>query len=93
MPNKHTLSPLFRQALLAMLADPDGALTRIPGGYYCPKGTNHPVFTARTIRAMQRDGLVKLDAELCTSRVDFTNEGRAAAVQLKEALDAQAGAA
>jgi hypothetical protein len=93
MSNKHILPPLQRQALLSMLADPERALTRVPGGFYCPANWPHPVFTGRTIKAMERDGLVKLDAPLCTTRVEFTDEGAAIATQLHEADQAQAGAA
>ncbi|HDS1834352.1 TPA: hypothetical protein QEM98_000437 [Stenotrophomonas maltophilia] len=93
MSDKHTLPPLQRQALLSMLADPERALTRVPGGFYCPASRPHPVFTGRTVKAMERDGLVKLDAPLCTTRVDFTEEGLAIATRLHEADQAQAGAA
>lgn len=92
MSNKHILPPLQRQALLSMLADPERALTRA-GGFYCPASSPHPVFTGRTVKAMERDGLVKLDAPFCTSRVDLTDEGLAIATQLHEADQAQAGAA
>lgn len=92
MSNKHILPPLQRQALLSMLADPERALTRA-GSFYSPASTPHPAFTGRTIKAMERDGLVKLDAPFCTARVDFTDEGMAIATQLHEAEQAQAGAA
>lgn len=93
MPTKQAIPPLQRQALLSMLADPERALTRVPGGFYCPAGKQHPVFTGRTVKAMDRDGLVKLDAPLCTTRADLTAEGLAVATQLHEAEQAQRGAA
>ncbi len=92
MSNKHILPPLQRQALLSMLADPERALTRADG-FYCPANSPHPAFTGRTIKAMERDGLVKLDVPFCTTRVDFTDEGLAIATQMHEADQVQAGAA
>lgn len=93
MSQKQPLPPLHRQALLSMLEDPERALTRVPGGFYCPANRPHPVFTGRTVKAMERDGLVKLDAPLCTTRVDFTEAGLAIATQMHEADQAQVGAA
>ncbi len=90
MQTPDTLPPLHRQALLAMLADPDKALTRVPGGFFCPANRPHPVFTGRTVKAMERSNLVKLDAAMCTSRVDFTNIGLQLASELQSADQAQA---
>ena len=93
MSHKHILPPMQRSVLLSMLGDPERSLSRVPGGYYCPTSQPHPVLTSRTVKAMARDGLVKLDEPLCTTRVDFTDEGMAIATQLHEAEQAQAGAA
>jgi hypothetical protein len=76
-----------------MLADETGALTRVPGGFYCPATRPDPVFTKRTVNSLERDGLVRLDAPLCTTRADLTDEGRAIATQLLEAEQAKDGAA
>ena len=93
MSTKHTLPPMQRSVLLYMLSDPEKSLSRVAGGYYCPTSLPHPVFTSRTVKAMARDGLVKMDEPLCTTRVDFTDEGMALAMQLHEAEQVQAGAA
>ena len=77
--------PLQRQALLSMLADPDRALTLVPGGFFCPANRPHPIFTRRTIKAMERDGLIKVDAPFCTTRVEMTDQGLAIATQLQDA--------
>lgn len=88
--SQHQLPPLHRQALLSMLADQDRALTRVPGGFFCPANRQHPVFTVRTVKAMERAALVSFDAPMCTARIDFTAEGLAVATQLHEAEEAKA---
>lgn len=93
MPNKHILPPLQRQALLAMLADETGTLTRVPGGYYCPASKAHPVFTVRTINSMERDGLVAFEPPQFPTTITLSNEGRALARKLQETDRAKAGAA
>lgn len=91
MRTAHHILPKQREALLAMLADETGALTRVPGGFFCPATRTDPVFTKRTINSLERDGLVKLDEPLCATRADLTDEGRAIATQLLEVTESKRG--
>lgn len=52
------LKPLQRETLLAILKAPDEAIHRVRGGYSVVGLGLRDVFTVRTVRGLERDGLV-----------------------------------
>lgn len=78
-----TLKPLQRAALRAGLAATGHGFHRTRGGYL-PITGERTVFTTRTIRAMERDGLITYRDQFAETAV-LTAEGIAAAKALREA--------
>ncbi len=86
-----TLKPLQRAALRAGLAATGHSFQRTRGGYL-PTSGERTVFTTRTIRAMERDGLIGYRDQFAETAV-LTVEGVAAAESLREADSVKAVAA
>jgi hypothetical protein len=84
-------TPLHRQALLAGLQAQQHTFTRTRGGYL-PVTGERTIFTTRTIRAMERDGLIEYRDQFAET-AKLTREGVDAAKALREATTGKAGAA
>lgn len=84
-------TPLHRQALLAGLRSQQHQFHRTRGGYL-PVSGERTIFTTRTVRAMERDGLVEFRDQFA-EYATLTPEGVQAAEQLRDADQAKAGAA
>lgn len=91
MTDTTTLTPLHRQALLAGLQAQRHTFTRCRGGYL-PTTGERTVFTTRTIRAMERDGLIEYRDQFAET-AKLTRDGIGAARELQQADKAKAGAA
>ena len=92
------LKPLQRQALPHMLDAPAHALVRCKGGYTTAEASPEarPVFTIRTVNALQADGLVDFDQPMFPTCITLSTAGVKLAEQLVRAqrdAAAKAGAA
>ena len=83
MPDTTALKPLQRQALTALLADPDHALLRCRGGYAPLTGA--PVFTVRTVNGLQAEGLVTFEPAQFPNTIRLSRDGRTLAQALRKA--------
>ncbi len=84
-------TPLHRQALLAGLRADKHQFHRTRGGYL-PVTGERTIFTTRTIRAMERDGLLEF-RDPFAEFANLTPEGMHAAKQLRDGEQAKAGVA
>ena len=91
MTDTNHLTPLHRQALRAGLASQGHAFHRCRGGYI-PVSGERTVFTTRTVRAMERDGLIAYRDQFAETAT-LTPDGLAAAKALREDDAAKVGAA
>ena len=83
MTDTTTLKPLQRAALRAGLAASGHTFQRTRGGYL-PTTGERTVFTTRTIRAMERDGLIHYRDQFAETAV-LTADGLSAAEALRDA--------
>lgn len=90
-PSTSNLTPLHRQALLAGLSSQGHSFHRCRGGYIAVSGVR-TVFTTRTVRAMEREGLIHYRDQFAETAT-LTPEGLADAQALHDAEHAKAGAA
>lgn len=77
------LTPLHRAALRAGLQSQDHSFHRTRGGYL-PVTGERTIFTTRTIRAMERDGLIEYRDQFAETAT-LTRDGVDAAKALREA--------
>lgn len=91
MSNQSNLTPLHKHALRVGLQSQDHGFHRCRGGYI-PVSGERTIFTTRTIRAMEREGLISYRDQFAELAV-LTPEGVKAAEQLRGAAQARAGAA